>query len=48
MPVLIGTLLAAQIRTRTFGAITHMPPETLTAGVVSKAGDVFSFGVSRA
>ncbi|KAF5842686.1 kinase-like domain-containing protein [Dunaliella salina] len=38
-------LEAMAISTKTYGTITHMPPETLTQGIVSKAMDVYSFGV---
>mmetsp|Transcript_31353 Transcript_31353/g.79990 ORF Transcript_31353/g.79990 Transcript_31353/m.79990 type:complete len:891 (-) Transcript_31353:88-2760(-) len=34
-----------KIMTRTYGTITHMPPETLSEGAISKAMDVYSFGV---
>ncbi|KAJ9531495.1 hypothetical protein QJQ45_015041 [Haematococcus lacustris] len=35
----------ADIRTQTFGTITHMPPEMLLEGRMTKAGDVYAFGV---
>lgn len=38
-------LEAVAITTKTYGTITHMPPETLTHGIISKAMDVYSFGV---
>ncbi|KAL6751941.1 mixed lineage protein kinase [Haematococcus lacustris] len=34
-----------RIMTKTYGTLTHMPPETLVNGIVSKAMDVYSFGV---
>ena len=34
-----------QISTGTFGTVTHMPPELLTEGKLSKAVDVYAFGV---
>jgi serine/threonine protein kinase len=34
-----------QVQTKTYGTITHMPPETLSHGTVSKEMDVYSFGV---
>ncbi|PNH05298.1 Mitogen-activated protein kinase kinase kinase [Tetrabaena socialis] len=37
--------LRSRIRTRSIGTITFMPPETLVSGTVSKAADVYSFGV---
>jgi serine/threonine protein kinase len=33
------------IQTRTHGTVTHMPPELLMQGTMSKAVDVYSFGV---
>ena len=33
------------ISTGTFGTVTHMPPELLTTGRLSKAVDVYAFGV---
>ena len=33
------------MRTQTFGTVTHMPPELLTDGRLTKAGDVYAFGV---
>ncbi|KAG1673547.1 hypothetical protein FOA52_003847 [Chlamydomonas sp. UWO 241] len=35
----------AEILTKSYGCLTHQPPETLTKGSVSKATDVYSFGV---
>jgi mitogen-activated protein kinase kinase kinase 11 len=32
------------ISTRTYGTVTHMPPELLLEGRMSKAADVYSFG----
>ncbi|MEW5300051.1 MAG: hypothetical protein WDW36_003011 [Sanguina aurantia] len=34
-----------KIQTRTYGTLTHMPPETLSKGFISKATDIYSFGV---
>ena len=35
----------SKIETKTTGTVTHMAPEVLAKGVVSKAADCFSFGV---
>ncbi|KAI8472537.1 MAG: kinase-like domain-containing protein [Monoraphidium minutum] len=35
----------SKIQTATYGTITHMAPEVLEHGMVSKAADVYSFGV---
>eukprot|EP00879_Flechtneria_rotunda_P001352 GHRR01001502.1.p1 GENE.GHRR01001502.1~~GHRR01001502.1.p1 ORF type:complete len:1180 (+),score=462.14 GHRR01001502.1:255-3794(+) len=35
----------SKVVTKTYGTITHMPPETLEHGLASKAADVYSFGV---
>lgn len=35
----------SRIQTRTYGTLTHMPPETLKSGIVSKAVDVYAMGV---
>lgn len=32
-------------RNSSFGTVTHMPPELLTAGTLSKSTDAFSFGI---
>mmetsp|Transcript_23522 Transcript_23522/g.51619 ORF Transcript_23522/g.51619 Transcript_23522/m.51619 type:complete len:903 (+) Transcript_23522:219-2927(+) len=37
--------IKTKIETKTYGTITHQPPETLTSGIVSKAVDVYAFGV---
>eukprot|EP00798_Chlamydomonas_sp_ICE-L_P002176 gene2176-12166_t len=37
--------IQSKIQTRNYGTMTHMPPETLISGVISKATDVYSFGV---
>ena len=37
--------LASRIETSTYGTVTHMPPELLTDGKLSRAADVYSFGV---
>ena len=37
--------IQSKLSTETVGTITHMPPELLIDGVMSKAGDVFAFGV---
>lgn len=34
-----------RIQTRTYGTITHQPPETLSDGVVSRETDTYSLGV---
>eukprot|EP00798_Chlamydomonas_sp_ICE-L_P025631 gene25631-11289_t len=33
------------IKACNYGTLTHMPPETLVQGTISKATDVYSFGV---
>ena len=33
------------VSTGTFGTVTHMPPELLTTGRLSKSVDVYAFGV---
>ncbi|KAK9810348.1 hypothetical protein WJX72_009180 [[Myrmecia] bisecta] len=38
----IGT---GAVATETYGTVTHMPPELLSEGRLSKAADVYSFGV---
>ncbi|KIZ03647.1 Mitogen-activated protein kinase kinase kinase [Monoraphidium neglectum] len=35
----------SRIETATYGTLTHMAPEVLEHGIVSKAADVYSFGV---
>ncbi len=35
----------SKIQTKTYGTLTHQPPETLLDGIISKAVDVYSFGV---
>jgi serine/threonine protein kinase len=35
----------AEILTKNYGTLTHMPPETLTQGLISQATDVYSFGI---
>ena len=32
-------------QTKSFGSVTHMPPELLADGTLSKAADVYAFGV---
>ena len=34
-----------RVETRTYGTITHMAPEVLRLNTVSRAADVYSFGV---
>jgi serine/threonine protein kinase len=36
------------VSTNTFGTITYMPPELLTLGHLTKAADVYSFGIIMA
>lgn len=36
---------STSIRTQTYGTVTHMPPELLNDSLLSKATDVYSFGV---
>ncbi|KAK9790562.1 hypothetical protein WJX73_005557 [Symbiochloris irregularis] len=38
-------LSAEAISTGTYGTVTHMPPELLTTGKLSKATDVYAYGV---
>ena len=33
------------VATQTYGTVTHMPPELLAEGRLSKAADVYAFGV---
>ena len=42
---LARVLAADAVSTGTYGTVTHMPPELLTAGRLSKAADVYAFGV---
>ncbi len=35
----------AQIETKTYGTVTHMPPELLLDGNLSKSADVYAYGV---
>lgn len=35
----------SKVVTKTYGTLTHMPPELLEHGITSKAADVYSFGV---
>ena len=37
--------MQTSISTGTYGTVTHMPPELLTTGRLSKAADTYSFGV---
>lgn len=39
-------LSAEAVSTGTYGTVTHMPPELLTTGKLSKATDVYAFGVT--
>lgn len=34
-----------QIKTQTFGTVTHMPPELLSKGILTASADVFAMGV---
>ena len=36
---------AVSVETKTYGTITHMPPELLLEGRLSKSADVYAFGV---
>ena len=36
---------ASHLTTRTYGTISHMPPELLRNGIMSRAADVFSFAM---
>ncbi|KAL4525468.1 hypothetical protein Ndes2437A_g03928 [Nannochloris sp. 'desiccata'] len=33
------------VTTKTVGTVSHMPPELLLEGLMTKSGDVYSFGV---
>ena len=35
----------ALVETKTYGTVTHMPPELLLEGKLSKSADVYAFGV---
>jgi serine/threonine protein kinase len=35
----------AMLRINSYGSVTHMPPELLTSGLLSRAADVYSLGV---
>ena len=35
----------AQVETKTYGTVTHMPPELLLDGKLSKSADVYAYGV---
>ncbi|BDA44193.1 probable serine/threonine-protein kinase STY13 at C-terminar half [Coccomyxa sp. Obi] len=37
--------VVSRVETKTTGTVTHMPPEVLSHGIISKAADVFAFGV---
>jgi serine/threonine protein kinase len=37
--------LMASVQTRTYGTVTHAPPELLGAGKLTKAADAYAFGV---
>ncbi|KAK9820570.1 hypothetical protein WJX72_011761 [[Myrmecia] bisecta] len=37
--------IKSRIETATYGTVTHMPPELLESGTMTKATDVFAFGV---
>ncbi|KAL3143838.1 hypothetical protein ABBQ32_003662 [Trebouxia sp. C0010 RCD-2024] len=39
------TLGSEPVDTGTYGTVTHMPPELLTTGKLSKSADVYAFGV---
>lgn len=41
----VSTDLCGQVETQTMGTVTHMPPELLMEGLLTKAGDVWAFGV---
>ena len=41
----LSRALPAEIHTQTVGTVTHMPPELLMDGTLTKAADVFAFGV---
>lgn len=37
-------LVEEEVSTSTYGTVTHMPPELLTEGHLSKAADVYAWG----
>mmetsp|Transcript_14760 Transcript_14760/g.44574 ORF Transcript_14760/g.44574 Transcript_14760/m.44574 type:complete len:866 (+) Transcript_14760:431-3028(+) len=39
-----GLDVASVLQTKTYGTVTHMPPELLTEGQLSKAADAYAFG----
>ena len=39
---------SAAVNTMTFGTVTHMPPELLMDGKLTKAADVWAFGMCPA
>ena len=41
----VASQVQTSISTGTYGTVTHMPPELLTTGRLSKAADTYSFGV---
>eukprot|EP00891_Asterochloris_glomerata_P000113 jgi/Astpho2/113/fgenesh1_pg.00004_%23_24_t len=40
-----GFDMKSKVETQTMGTVTHMPPELLMEGLLTKAGDVWAFGV---
>lgn len=37
--------ITSKVETNTYGTVTHMPPELLNEGILSKAADVYAYGV---
>lgn len=40
-----GFDIHSKIETQTLGTVTHMPPELLISGLLSKPSDVYAFGI---
>lgn len=38
-------VMATHLTTKSFGTVTHMPPELLMHNQLKRAGDVYAFGV---
>jgi Protein tyrosine and serine/threonine kinase len=41
----LSRISSKEVTTKTVGTVSHMPPELLVDGVITKAGDVYSYGV---
>ena len=44
-PAGFSRILAKSHTTKTYGTVTHQPPELLSEGVLSQSADVFAFGI---